>query len=209
MFLNFLLFDIIILKRLIMKKYLAVLSFGLILTGCANKTQNEQFKQPQKCIIDNTKAPIWVCSPQDTENFLVAVGSAKPNSAKDFQFQKEEAIAAARDELARKISVKVKNMFKQFRQTTGSGKNQVFDKVSQSVSKQLANTVLIGSKQLNIWISPEGTLFVLIGLPLNEQLRNNVKNLVNSSFKNLDAKHQQALAKEAQKELDEAVKNEF
>jgi len=194
-----------------MKKALVSLGIGfsvLIFSGCMGD------KQPQKqetfaCSIDGAKAPEWVCSPTDMKGGISALGSAQPNDAHDIQFQREEAIAAARDALARRISVKVKNMFKQFKSTTGAGDDQTFDKATESVSKQVASQVLNGSKLLKTWISPKGTMFVLVGLPDQTQLKQNVKNAVNSSFRNDNALYQKFLSKKAQEELDEAIEKEF
>jgi len=193
-----------------MKKTLIAMGLGLSVltfTGCMGG-------QPQKsntfeCKIDGATAPQWVCAPTDMEGGIAAMGSAQPNAAHDLQFQREEAMAAARDALARRISVKVKNMFKQFKSTTGTGDNQTFDKATESVSKQVASQVLNGSKLLNTWISPKGTMFVLVGIPDQEQVKQEVKNAVKSSFKNDNALYQKFLSKKSQEELDQAIEKEF
>jgi hypothetical protein len=179
-----------------------ILTTGFVLltlfSGCSKQPQH------QKCQIDNTQAPAWICTPQDTKEYITAVGSAQKNSAGDFQFQKEEAMAAARDALARRISVKVKNMFKQFKATTGAGDNQTFEKATESVSKQVAYQTIQNSKQLDVWVSPKGTMFVLIGVPKEE-----VKNQIKTSLQNNEALYQKFLAKKAQEELNEEIENEF
>ncbi len=190
-----------------MKKYILSLGIGLatIFIGCAN---NQPQTNSFSCQIEGAQAPKWVCNPEDMEGAIVAVGSAQKNAGNDFQFQKEEAMQAARDALARRISVKVKNMFKQFKSTTGTGANQTFDKVTESVSKQVASQVLNGTKQENLWISPKGTMFVEVSMP-TAQVKEAVKEAVKTSYQNNKALYQKFLGKKAQEELDSAVEKEF
>jgi len=186
----------------------------LLLSGCSNSQP-----QPQKptntfaCQMEGAQAPQWVCGSADVEGGITAVGSAQPNAAHDIQFQREEAIAAARDALARRIQIKVKNMFKQFKSTTGAGENQTFDKATESVSKQVAAQTLNGSKLINTWISPKGTMFVLVGISDKEQLKENIKNAykkaIKTSYKNDPALYQKFLSKKAQEELEQSIDKEL
>jgi ribosomal protein S20 len=190
-----------------MKKVLATtaLAFSLIgLTGCMGGKPDVN-----QCSIDGTNAPSWVCDEGATmEGGLFAVGSAEP-SPLGRSFQKTEATAAARDALARQISVKVKNMFKQFQATTGIGDQQTAEKATQNVSKQVAAQTLAGSKVMKVWISPKGTMYVLVGMPDPKAVQSAVKNAVKTSLKNDNALWQKFLAQKADKELDAAVEKEF
>jgi ribosomal protein S20 len=190
-----------------MKRVLATtaLAFSLIgLTGCMNSQPN--FEQ---CKIDGIDAPSWVCDGGATmEGGLFAVGSAEP-SPLGRSFQRTEATAAARDALARQIGIKVKNMFKQFQATTGIGDAQTADKATQNVSKQVASQTLAGSKVIKTWISPKGTMYVLVGMPDPAAVQQTVKNAVKTLLKNDQALWQKFLAQKADKELDAAVDKEF
>ena len=191
-----------------MKKVLATtaLAFSLIgLTGCMNSTPN--FDQ---CKIDGVDAPSWVCDGGATmEGGLFAVGSAAPNPL-GIGFQRTEATAAARDALARQISVKVKNMFKQFQATTGIGDAQTAEKATQNVSKQVAAQTLAGSKVMKTWISPKTrTMYVLVGMPDPKAVQQQVKQAVKTTFKNDQALWQEFKAKKADEALDAAVDKEF
>ena len=186
-----------------MKKFIAVGAFtaALILTGCG---KNQPAPSPQCTTVTGTVAPEWVCNP-NMEGGLTAVGKA-PYSP----LQREEAMADARDQLARQIEVRVKNMFKRFTQTTGIGKDMTVDKAVQSVSKQLAHATLRGSKMLKMWYDPKNRdLYVLVGMPDTKQIQEEAKQAVKTSFRNNQALWQQFLAKKADKELDEAIKEEF
>ena len=190
-----------------MKKVLATtaLAFALVgLTGCGNTQPN--FEQ---CMMDGTQAPQWVCDGGATmEGGLFAVGSAEKNPL-GISFQKTEATAAARDALARQLSVKVKNMFKQFQATTGIGDAQTAEKATQNVSKQIAAQTLAGSKVLKTWISPKGTMFVLVGMPDPNAVKQAVKQAVKTTLHNDQALWQEFKAKKADAELEAAVDKEF
>jgi ribosomal protein S20 len=191
-----------------MKKVLATtaIAFSLIgLTGCnLNMGGN-----PEQCSIDGTVAPQWVCTGGATmEGGLFAVGSAE-KSPLGPSFQRTEATAAARDALSREIKVKVKNMFKQFQATTGIGDEQTAEKATQNVSKQVSANTLAGSKVMKVWISPKGTMYVLVGMPDPKAVQQQVKQATKTSLKNNAALWQKFLAKKADAELDAAVDKEF
>jgi hypothetical protein len=57
--------------------------------------------------------------------------------------------------LASQISIKVSNLFKSYKGTTGSGDAATFDAASSKVSKQLASETLAGSTAIDSWTSPK------------------------------------------------------
>ncbi len=196
-----------------MKKGLVILPLIFTIatiTSCGKKEtpkpQEISKIQNQKWANEFENAPRWVLNPQ-TEGVLAAVGSAKIGKA-GIQFARTEALANARDELARMISVKVKNMVKNFTQQVGVGDEQTVDKVSVQVSKQVAYQVLNGSRQKDMWISPSGTLYILVVLD-PEIVKEAVKQATLSSFKNEKALWQQFQAKKAYEELDREIQKEF
>ena len=178
------------------------------LSGCANNAQPTE--DLEACMMDGSKAPQWVCNEgSDMEGGIAAVGSA-PKNPLGRGFQRTEATSAARDALARQISVKVKNMFKQFQATTGVGDEQTADKATSNVSKQVASQTLSGSKVAKTWIAPKtGTMYVLVVLPDQQQVAKKVKEATKTSLKNDKALWQKFLAQKADKELDAAVDKEF
>jgi ribosomal protein S20 len=175
------------------------------LTGC---TKQETVQTPE-CVIDGGTAPSWVCDEgSNLEGGIAAVGSAEKNPL-GRNFQKTEATAAARDALTRQISVKVKNMFKQFQASTGIGDEQTAEKATTNVSKQVASQTLNGSKVTNKWFSPTGTMYVLVVLPDASTVKEAVKEATKTSYKNNKALWQKFLAQKADKELDAAIDKEF
>ena len=189
-----------------MKKHLLALSFGLamVFAGCGMSTQSVN---TPSCEIDGTTAPNWVCDGgANMEGGIVAVGSAE-KSPLGINFQRQEAMAAARDEIARQLGVKVKNMVKTYMSSTGVGDDKTAERVATSVSKQVAKQVLKGSKLLKTWISPKGTMYVLVGV--QGDIKEITKEAVKTTFKNDKALWQEFKSKKAQEELDAAVDKEI
>ncbi len=193
-------------KKVLVSTALAFSVMGMI-SGCGTTAPTApNFNQ---CMIDGTQAPSWVCDGGATmEGGLFAVGSAE-KSPMGISFQRQEATASARDALSRQIGIKVKNMFKQFEQTTGIGDAQTADKATQNVSKQVSAQTLNGSKVVHTWISPTGTYYVLVGMPDPKAVQQAVKKAVKTSLHNDQALWQQFQAQKADKALDAAVDKEF
>lgn len=147
-------------------------------------------------------APQWVLSP-DTAGGVAGVGIA-PKSAGGIQLQRTEALASARDELARQMEIKVKNLFTGFAQTTGIGDQQTLDKVSKNASRQLADQTLAGSKQKDLWVSPDGTLYALVVVDPAVAAQA-AKQAARTSLRDEHAVWQQIQAKNALDELDREV----
>jgi hypothetical protein len=185
-----------------MKKSLILsLCAAAIFIGCGSK--NQTTPQTKECVIENQEAPVWICAPKDTKEYITAVGSAE-KSPLGFSFQRTEALAAARDELARRISVKVKNIFKRYESNVGVQKNKTTEKVVENVSKQLADITLRDSKILATWQSKNGTLYVLVGVP-----KKNLEEGIKSSLSSKDALYQKYIANKEWEKLDKEIKAEF
>ena len=190
-----------------MKKILSILSIAIfvLLTGCANKNENlneVQAKVSGECVLHGEKMPKWICSGGNVQGYITAVGSAKKTPL-GFTFQRTEAITLARDELARQISTKIKNMVKTYMASIGAN-NEASDKVVEQVSKQVSYLTLNGSKQLNIYIDKEGNMYVLVGVPVK-----NIKEAIRTSLHNNKALWQKKQSEKAQKELDNEIEKEF
>jgi hypothetical protein len=155
-------------------------------------------------------APTWVLNPT-IEGGISAVGSA-PTTAAGLAFQRTRALANGRDELARQISVEVNNMVKEFVQTTGIGSAETVDTVASSVSKQVAQASLAGSRQQNTWIGNDGTLYVLVVMKkdtIAEATKQAYENAVKTSMGNDQALYQQFLSERAMGELDAEIDKRF
>ena len=180
-------------------------------TGCGGGAAPAQQTTAQAAQVNPEfdGAPQWVLMP-DLEGGLAAAGSAKMGAAGP-SFAKTEATANARDELARQLNVKVKNMVSNFTQTTGVGDAQTVDKVVKSVSKQVAKVDLSGSKVAKVWLSKTNTMWVLVVVdPASvASVQKSMKEAAITSFKNDEALYQQFQAKKGAEALDAEIDKSF
>ena len=192
-----------------MKKILLVVSLLVVpvvyLSGCASDASKKVESAEMKDEFAN--APKWVFDTSEVKKGMAAVASARMSKA-GMQFTRTEALANARDELARQMSIKVKNMVKNFSQATGIGDDESVDRVAAQVSKQVTNQTLVGSKQKDTWISPSNELYVLVIID-SKEIAKVVKESVRTSYKDEKALWQQFQAKKAQEELDSEIEKEF
>lgn len=174
---------------------------SLVFTGCGNKRIDNDMLEEE---FEN--APEWVLTGHETGVFS-AVGSAKIGKP-GMQFAKTAALAQARDELARQLSVKVRSLVNNFVQQTGLGDDQLVDRLGKQVSKQVTNETLSGSRQKDVWISPSSELYVLVYMEINA-IKQSVRNQVITSYKNKEAEWQMFKAQNASEELDQEIEKEF
>ena len=195
--------------KTVIKTTTAVLLASAIFSGCGSDTPKPA-KQEQadfRCRQDGVLAPTFTCDPH-ANGYMTALGVAKMNAGGDKSFQRSEAMATARDSLARQIEVKVSNLFKNYKGTTGSGSDATFDKATSDVSKQLASQTLVGSKQIGIsWRNPKtNELFIMVGVR-TAALEKKMDSSIKTSFKNDHAMYQKFLAKQASGELEQELEN--
>jgi len=169
-------------------------------TGC-NEGPKPAAEADFRCYQDGVLAPDFTCDPFSSGS-ITALGVAKMNAGNDKAYQRTEAMASARDALARQMEVKVSNLFKKYKATTGSGSAATFDASSSDVSKQLASQTLVGSKQIGrSWRHPKtNELFIMVGISTNE-VQDKMEDAVKTSFKNDQAMYQKFLAEKANGEL--------
>lgn len=108
-------------------------------------------------------APDWVCGAPYKDYDLTAVGFSD-KSAAGITFMKEQAILAARQELAGVMEAKVEGLVKSYVETTGKGDSETVDAVATSVKKQITSASLVGSRPLMQISTPSGGLAVLVGM---------------------------------------------
>lgn len=212
-------------KSMRFRTSLGILSATAIiaLSSCSNNTtqpapQVSQMPQedPNKCYrgIGQNRyiAPDWICNPY-IDGGISAIGISKATMV-DESFMMTEAMADARDKIARQLETKVKNMFKKFTQVTGTGEDATVEKVATDVSKQVANQTLSGVKMHRSWQAPDGTLYVWAVLDpqgVQQFKENTIQQMkkVKTSMGNKEALYQQFLAERAMKELDAEIDKEM
>ena len=187
-------------KKIIINTLGALSMASLLFTGCGS-TQDPMTPSVKTYVNPElVGAPKWVMMPF-VEGTISDVGSAPTNAGNDFSFQREEAMADARDNLAKQIATKVSNMFKSYKASTGSGSSATFDKSSERVSKQIASETLSGTVVKDTWISSSGTFYILMAVD-TQSVSNMMEKTAKTSFKNDKAMYQKFLASKAQGELD-------
>lgn len=177
------------------KKLLVVSIAAMFVAGCAgNKALECSFPDHTE-----TPAPGWVCD-QPVEGVEVSAVGVAEKSAAGHSFMKQMAATDARVQLAQQVQVQVRNMIKQYVESTGTADAETVDRVNTSVTKQITSESLVGSKIYKTITSPTGSLYVLVGLDPNNSA-NAAQKAIRTSMGNDQALWQQFKAGKAQDEL--------
>ncbi len=185
------------------KRLVPVLASLTLLAACSSNDKKEEVADCTFPDAPSTQAPGWVCDQPVSGIELSAVGYAD-KSAAGINFMKQQAATAARVQLAQVMRVQVQNMIKQYAETTGTGDSETVDKVNTSVTKQITNEALVGSRIYKTRMSPNGNLYVLVGLD-GEGAKLAAKNALRTSMNNERALWQKFQAQKGQEELAEAI----
>lgn len=192
------------------KKRVVLLSslMAVALTGCfGGKTAlKSEPKAVVECVFPdapNQAAPLWICDAPVEGVAVSAVGSHEKSAAGP-SFMKDQAAAAARVNLAQQMKVHVTNMIKQYVETTGAAASETVDKVNTSVSKLITAETIVGSRVFRSTTSPNGSVYVLVGLDPSVT-KEATEKVLKSSMNNDKALWQQFKAKKGQEELAEEI----
>ena len=185
-------------------KLLALAVATGLMAGCSGAEKKEVIE----CAFPDapgTPAAGWVCDEPVPGIEVSAVGSAS-KSAAGHSFMKQMAATDGRVQLAQQMKVHVQNMIKQYVETTGAADSETVDKVNTSVTKQITKESLVGSKVYKTQTSPNGTLYVLVGLDKSNAIQATQEALT-TSMGNEKALWQQFKASKAQDELAADIAN--
>ena len=187
-------------NRLICIILAAIVAGGM--AGCGSSpTKEEKLAKLAECVFPNSKepAPGWVCDEPVEGMPITAMGSAAKSDA-GHDFMKQMAATGARVQLAQNMRVQVQNMIKQYVETTGAASKETVDRVNTSVTKQITDQSLQGTRILKSITGPDGTLYVLMGLDTAgaQQL---TEAAIKTSMNNDQAAWQQFRAQKGQDEL--------
>lgn len=192
-----------------MKKLTWVLSTlglaGALLAGCAATQPAVTGGVPA-----GPSAPAWVSS-GEVEGAVSAVGIA-PKSKAGPGYQREQALANARVQLAKRIETKVQTSLTNFVQTTGMGDAETVDAVGKTVTKELAKQTLSGTTQKGMYVDPnDGTMYVLVAIdPATAEIaKKQATQSAATSLNNLNAQWQLFQNKKAMEELEKDMKEAF
>lgn len=153
------------------------------------------------CKKEGVPAPKWTCIPSVADHYA-GVGIAS-KSAAGMSHMRKVAIANGRSDLAQQIQSQVKDKIETYTGATGNGSSETVDIVTTAVSEQLANVNLQGSKGIDTWDAPSGTLYMLVTVP-SSGVNQEVKNTIKTSFQSDNAAWQQFKSKQALESLNAA-----
>jgi len=193
-----------------MFKKTMILLLAAVAASCSS-TPEKETSAPQmaaECAFPDapsTPAPAWICDEPVDGIAVSAVGSAEHSKA-GFDFMKQMAAASARVQLAQQMRVQVRNMIKQYAETTGAADSETVDKVNTSVTKLITKEELTGTKVYKTRTSPNGALYVLVGLDPQNAIEI-TKAALKTSMNNDQALWQQFKAQKGQDELAADIAN--
>jgi hypothetical protein len=193
-----------------MKKNTGLLGIGfitatLMLSACSSDTVKEE---NLACVFPDAptaSAPGWICD-EPVEGVEVSAVGVAEKSAAGYSFMKNMAQTDARVQLAQSMKVHVQNMVKQYAETTGAADSETVDKVNTSVTKQITDETLVGTKIYKTHTSPNGALYVLLGMDAS-MAATATENALKTSMNNDKALWQQFKAQKGQDELAAAIAN--
>ena len=179
---------------------LSVVAASLAACGTAKKTEERV-----ECKFPNTTntAPGWICDEPVAGIAVSAMGSSGKSDA-GLSFMRQMAATDARVQLAQAMRVQVQNMIKQYVETTGAASSETVDRVNTSVTKQITNEMLQGTKIMRSIQGPDGTLYVLVGLD-PDSAQKLAETAIKTSMNNDRAAWQQFRAKKGHEELAEEI----
>ncbi|MFV2004718.1 MAG: LPP20 family lipoprotein [Gammaproteobacteria bacterium] len=183
----------------------SAMAVALLLVSCG--TDEVKLDEPDCVFPDapSAAAPGWICD-QPVEGIEVSAVGVAEKSAAGYSFMKNMAATDARVQLAQSMKVYVQNMVKQYAETTGAADSETVDKVNTSVTKQITDETLVGTKIFKTRTSPNGALYVLLGIDAS-MATTTTENALKTSMGNDKALWQQFKAEKGQDELAAAIAN--
>jgi len=176
----------------------------LLLVACAGKTT-----VPQTASI-KPKLPSWVLLPVVKNGFA---DTQCVTTVADMNILKNKATALARAEIAKQINIQIKAMDKTYQNLTETGKGSTAGSTFESVSKQVTQKNLSGSRAVKVdYVDfPDGTQKLCVMVVLDPDLAKNLyQNIVKAAGRKLSPKDNAVLYEEfkaykAQQELEKAT----
>jgi len=173
-------------------KLLLIGTVLLIFSSCSSKNVSQQ---------EFNNAPKWVKIPR-VKGYITGLGIAPPNKGDDIALQRSEAMAIARDDMARQIETKVGSFIDKFVESTGTKEKRSFARDVKSKIRNITKMKLRGARTQKSWMGESGKLYLLMTLETKEFLKM-LKQSNNSNDK--DIKFQRFLSQKNQKELEKEL----
>src|SRR5450631_1993942 len=138
-----------------------VLSADALADTHAPVATNAKVKEAKKCLFPKSmkRAPTWVCNAHSDGSMVTAVGMSAKSGA-GIPFMEQMAAADARAHLAKDLRGAAQNKIKGSKNS--ANKDTVYR--DSTLIIQITNDSLQGTKIMKSTYSPDGTLYVLVGL---------------------------------------------
>jgi LPP20 lipoprotein len=171
---------------------------ALAVTGCGSKPKDvvTECAYPD---VPGAAAPLWICD-APVEGVAVGAMGSHEKSGAGVAFSRDQAVASARFRLAQNMRTYVTGMIDQFAATTGSVGQETVDRTHSSVTKQVTEETITGSKVFRSATSPKGTFYVYVGMD-ETVAKAAAQKAIKSSMDNDQALWQQWRAGKAKEEL--------
>lgn len=108
--------------------------------------------------------PEWFLNPPKADDMYYGVGMAKQSNP---SLSKKVAETNARVEIATNIKTEIKNLTEIYMQEAGTSENTELLQAIETATRQITDTVLVGTEVKERYISKNDTLYVLMQYPKN------------------------------------------
>ena len=165
------------------------------LAGC--KSSPDQPLKPPVALEDHSNAPEWVDNPEgafpgDRGKVLYAVGTG-PNALNP-ALTRRRAEQQARIQMSSTMKVKVEAMMKDWMASStdyADPENTTSKQFTEAVSREVTSATLVGARVAKYWTAPNGTVYCLMALDLNDAFFEAYKNKAKKALQD----HQDTLLK--------------
>lgn len=136
-----------------------VLLITVVLAGCKSAPEPAAQPAPEPA---SSGAPDFFLNPPQADDAIYGVGSARMSSLDN---SRRMALARAREDIAFQMNASIEAAIVDYSQESGvDGGNQVVSFV-ETISRQVTETTLQGTRQEQVSQGPDGTVYALVSFP--------------------------------------------
>ena len=147
------------------KKTIAVLATVALVSAAFMSCASAPADKPVASKIigkEGVPQPDWVNKPPKSADIYYVVGYGKMSNKQNSIMRAE---SDGRDQIARWVTVNVKNALTNYTNDAGSGDNKQVLDYMENISKQVADQSLTGVERDDVWVDAEGGVKVLCSFP--------------------------------------------
>ena len=145
----------------------------------------------------------WINEPH-LNGYIVGLGIAPKNKGDDIALQRSEAMALARDDIARQIETKVGGFLDKFAEETGEGESAVYARDVKQKLRTVVKMKLRGARTKKSWMG-DNNLYLLMSLETKKVLNMLKITSEKSNLQSVNTKFQRFLSQKNQQELEKEL----